>query len=118
MTVPESYLRRLESEIAQLRQPVRPDQRVLTGVNLDPRTPSSKGLEEDDLPCRLIENSTTEHFIRKLKHVYSAQRPRITVGSPSSTGHTPDQANHSDMERQSATSDYTYVPLESDNNSM
>lgn len=116
ISIPESYLRRLESELAQLRQPVGDNQRRVTQVGYQFTTPSSIGLEGQAIPDRLIENSTTEHFVRKLKGVYSTRSQDISGVSPLSNGSTADRSNFHDNDDRSATSDYTYIPLDNDSN--
>ncbi|PLB53913.1 hypothetical protein P170DRAFT_469393 [Aspergillus steynii IBT 23096] len=115
MTVPESYVRRLESEIAQLRQPSRDSQRVVTQASCQLTTPSSNGTPEQTLQERLIENSTTEHFVHRLKGVYSNSTQENSGTSPFPTTPTPDVNEFHDNEIQSTASKYTYIPLEDDN---
>ncbi|KAJ5378609.1 hypothetical protein N7509_011728 [Penicillium cosmopolitanum] len=105
-----------ESELAQLRQPVGDNQRRVTQVGYQFTTPSSIGLEGQAIPDRLIENSTTEHFVRKLKGVYSTRSQDISGVSPLSNGSTADRSNFHDNDDRSATSDYTYIPLDNDSN--
>lgn len=115
LTVPESYLRGMENELSQLRRPIQENQRPLTQES---SVPLSNGLEEQTIPDRLIENSTTEHFVRKLKNVYSTRSQDIPGVSPLSAGLATDQSNFHDNDDQSAISDYTYIPLDNDSNSM
>ncbi|KGO75807.1 Pyruvate/Phosphoenolpyruvate kinase [Penicillium italicum] len=116
VTIPESYVRRLESEIAQLRQPSRDNQRAVTHASDQLTTPLSNGSQEQGvLPERLIENSTTEYFVRKLKGVYSTPTQEKSGVSPFPTTSTPDVSEFHNNEIQSTTSNYTYIPLEYDN---
>ncbi|OGM40377.1 hypothetical protein ABOM_010595 [Aspergillus bombycis] len=111
-TVPENYLRRLESEIVRLRQPSRDGQRAVTHTSYQPTTPYSDGSQEQILPERLVENSTTEHFVRKLKGVYSNPIQEVAGVPPFPTTSTP---SVSELNAQSTASSYTYIPLEHDN---
>ncbi|CAI7611447.1 unnamed protein product [Penicillium manginii] len=112
----QSYLRRLENGLAQIRQPVRNNQRLVTQTGYQFTTPSRNGVEEQAIPDRFIENSTTEHFVRKLKGVYSTRSQGISGVSALSTSSTPDRFNFHDNDDRSANSDYSYIPLENDSN--
>lgn len=108
VTIPESYVRRLESEIAQLRQPSHDSQRVVTHTSDQLTTPWRNGSPEQGLlPERLFENSTTEHFVRKLKNVYSTPTQDKSGVSSLPMTSTPDVAEFPANNVQSVTSDYT-----------
>ncbi|KAJ5083301.1 hypothetical protein N7456_012728 [Penicillium angulare] len=116
VTIPESYVRRLESEIAQLRQLSRDDQRAATHASDQLATTSSNDSQTQGLlPERLIENSTTEHFVRKLKCVYAVRGQGTSRVSPFLTTSTQDATEYHDNNIHSTTSNYTYIPLETDN---
>lgn len=107
-------MRRLESEIAQLRQPSVDSQRVVTHAE-QPTTPLSAGTPEQTAQDRLIENSTTEHFVRRLQGVYS-NRDQGSGDSRFPATSTPDGTAFRQNDIQSTASKYTYIPLEDDNN--
>ncbi|KAI9041800.1 Pyruvate/Phosphoenolpyruvate kinase [Aspergillus affinis] len=116
MTVPESYVRRLESEIAQLRQTSRDSQvAVIHASHRQPTTPSSNEVQEQTRSERLIENSTTEHFVRRLKGVYSNPYQDMSSPSPFPTTLAPDETGFHESDAQPKASNYTYIPLENDN---
>ncbi|KAH8434480.1 fungal specific transcription factor domain-containing protein [Aspergillus melleus] len=80
-----------------------------------PTTPSSNELQEQTLSERLVENSTTEHFVRRLKGVCSHPHQDRSGISPFPMTSTPDEIGFRESDAQPKSSNYTYIPLESDN---
>ncbi|KAJ5490164.1 hypothetical protein N7453_010989 [Penicillium expansum] len=85
----------------------------MTDASNQSTTPSSNGFQVQGLlPERLIENSTTEHFVRKLKDVYSTPTQEKSGVSPFPMTSASRVTESHDTNFQSTTSDYTYIPLE------
>ncbi|KAK4862345.1 hypothetical protein LT330_003483 [Penicillium expansum] len=85
----------------------------MTDASNQSTTPSSNGFQVQGLlPERLIESSTTEHFVRKLKDVYSTPTQEKSGVSPFPMTSASRVTESHDTNFQSTTSDYTYIPLE------
>lgn len=113
--VPENYLRELENEVAQLRQSLSNAQRGSEEEERD--VPKDKRSHPCSIICKdtLIEDSTTEHFIQKLKDVYYRQTSAgSTERAISSTPSTNLSGIPSGSDDQLALPGYTYVPLDYD----
>lgn len=116
LTVPEDYLRGLQSEVAQLRQSLS----NATAASARGQSRGSIGDQQTQSPGdtsreRLIEDSTTEHFIRKLKGIQNAPAStRSAEYSNQATPHTHWSGESVENEK-STTPSYTYVPLDYDN---
>ncbi|KAL4877966.1 hypothetical protein BJY04DRAFT_230241 [Aspergillus karnatakaensis] len=98
-SVPEDYIRRLENEISQLRQASR-------------TRPSSEHATVQPHPERLIENTTTEYFVSKLKGACAA--PASESPPVHQTAATPAGGIASYPPTSPSISAYTYLPLDYD----
>ncbi|KAE8132756.1 hypothetical protein BDV38DRAFT_274869 [Aspergillus pseudotamarii] len=113
MPLPESYLRKLEKEITRLRPSLSGSQELSVEAE-----PASDGDSQNDhlLNERLIEDSTTEHFIWKLKGVRSALTQGNAQDSSFPTAPASSRASlPRDLDEKSMASSYTYIPLDYDN---
>lgn len=121
LTVPESYIRRLEAENAQLRQSFPKEQPDSTTVIHGPSVAvfgSNPASSDPPLRAeRLMENSTTEHFVSKLKGIHDTCMPD-TPGHGGQVTPTPYDDTGDEFEERipSNKSNYTFIPLQQDNN--
>ncbi|OJI97991.1 hypothetical protein ASPVEDRAFT_880480 [Aspergillus versicolor CBS 583.65] len=102
VTVPENYVHTLQNEVHQIRQ-LQAERGPIPGN-------AERQSLHDANPERLIENSTTEYFVSKLKGACSASEgDRYQEnGIPE----TPESTSRSGLSHpQHSISNYTYVPL-------
>ncbi|KAK2596107.1 hypothetical protein QQS21_006454 [Conoideocrella luteorostrata] len=115
LTVPESYLRKLENEIAQLRQSLSSAASESTTSAKDRDVVlQDKNAAAANASDRLLDDSTTEHFVGKLKSVYCGQifasSPEYLIKMPN----TSCSGNAKESDEQVTGPSYTYVPLNHD----
>lgn len=105
LTVPESYLRRLETELRHFK-----DRTATT----DARAGNGSGSRTPARAERLVENSSAEQFVRKLRELYavhpSSNDQQVTSpGNASSTSQGPRSADLGESYPQ-----HNYAPLQFD----
>lgn len=106
VTVPENYVRTLQNEVNQLRQ-LQAERGPLPGD-------AERQSLYDSNPERLIENSTTEYFVSKLKGTCTATED--AQSHENAIPETPARTSRSGLSHshhaQHSSSNYTYVPLD------
>lgn len=106
VTVPQNYVRTLQNEIHQLRQ-LQAERGPIPGD-------AERQSLYDSNPERLIENSTTEYFVSKLKGACTATEP--AQYQENAIPETPESTSRSGLSHshhaQHSSSNYTYVPLD------
>ena len=114
MTVPESYVRRLEQENLRLRQLSPKEQPGPATVTHDIITPGDDDSYLHSSTGRLVEDSTTEHFVSKLKGIHDAAAPD-TAHQVWQAAQTPSDVIADSHEGvRSSPSAYTFILLKQD----
>lgn len=116
LTVPESYVRRLENENAQLRESLSGGLQSSTRLTHELSSSANNDSRNAIRADRLVEDSTTEHFISKLKGVHDNPTPDTSQRGWQSSSSPIDGTGVLGTNPISPTkTSYTFISLEQDN---